>query len=48
MGDAGFRALSAVDPAASQLLADAIQTDKSSEWCEKMAAREAKMKEKGV
>jgi len=48
VGDDGFRDLSQVDGAASKLLADAIEADKSEEWHAKMAEREAKMKAHGV
>mmetsp|Transcript_23119 Transcript_23119/g.59063 ORF Transcript_23119/g.59063 Transcript_23119/m.59063 type:complete len:335 (-) Transcript_23119:9-1013(-) len=47
VGDEGFRQLSQVDPAAPQLLSDAVAGDKSAEWFEKQKLREAAMAAKG-
>ncbi len=48
VGDAGFRDLSRRDPAATQLLSEAMDADKSGEWFAKRAEREARMVAKGV
>ncbi|GLC33237.1 hypothetical protein PLESTF_000157000 [Pleodorina starrii] len=48
VGDAGFRDLSVRDPAAPQLLAEALDKDKSAEWFKQRAEREARMQAMGV
>ncbi|GIM00796.1 hypothetical protein Vretimale_5721 [Volvox reticuliferus] len=48
VGDAGFRALSMRDPAAPQLLAEALEKDKSAEWFQQRAEREERMRAKGL
>ncbi len=41
VGDEGFRDLSRVDPQASQLLADAIASDQSQKWIDRLARIDA-------
>ncbi|GIL44746.1 hypothetical protein Vafri_2255 [Volvox africanus] len=48
VGDAGFRTLSMRDPAAPQLLSEALEKDKSAEWFQQRAEREERMRAKGV
>jgi len=48
VGDEGFKSLSLVDPAAQQLVDKAIAQDKSVDWFEQQAKREAAMQAKGV
>ena len=48
VGEAGFRDLSRVDPAAPRLLEEAMAGDKSDAWEETRKKREAAMAAKGV
>ncbi|GLI64999.1 hypothetical protein VaNZ11_008425 [Volvox africanus] len=48
VGDAGFRALSMRDPAAPQLLAEALEKDKSAEWFQQRTEQEERMRAKGL